>query len=103
MPAPARGFKVLEDKENAVEEKAVVPAERKGLSSRSQDAVLSTFNAQQNIPRVFQLQDGAIALDKVRGERDRIVSDSLIAFFYVSIKCEIWLCSEWLVILPFCG
>jgi len=64
VPAPARGFKVLEDKENAVEEKAVAPAERKGLTSRSQDAVLSTFNAQQNIPRVFQLQDGAIALDK---------------------------------------
>ena len=70
MPAPARGFKVLEDKENVVEEAsaAAAPAERKGLASRSQDAVLSSFNAQQNIPRVFQLQDGAIALDKVRGE-----------------------------------
>jgi len=72
VPAPARGFKVLEDKENAVAKTASVSSSTgesvkestkessKGLSSRAQDAVLSTFNAQQsgrNIPRAFQLKD----------------------------------------------
>jgi len=67
VPAPARGFKVLEDKENAVVKSATAASTKesaketsKGLSSRVQDAVLSSFNAQQsaqNIPRAFQLKD----------------------------------------------
>ena len=77
-PAPApkqqqpqqqqRAFKIHEDKENAASSKAEAPstetaAVAKGLSSRAQDAVLSSFNVQQkarNIPRVFQLSENAV-------------------------------------------
>jgi len=67
-PAPARGFKVLEDKENSASASTSELAKEssKGLSSRAQDAVLSTFNAQQssrNIPRAFQLKDQELDKD----------------------------------------
>jgi len=78
-PAPApkqqpqqqqRAFKIHEDKENAASSKGdaastetAAAASSKGLSSRAQDAVLSSFNVQQNarnIPRVFQLSENAV-------------------------------------------
>ena len=71
VPAPARGFKNFENKENAIAKPAstteLAKESAKGLSSRAQDAVLSTFNAQQsarNIPRAFQLKEQE--LDMVR-------------------------------------
>jgi len=70
QPRPARAFKVHEDKENAVvakSGKAETAETTKGLSSRAQDAVLSSFqpSARANIPRVFQLSEEAtLQVDK---------------------------------------
>ena len=74
QPRSARAFKVHEDKENAAvvakAGKAETAETSKGLSSRAQDAVLSSFqpSARANIPRVFQLtEEATLQVDKVGG------------------------------------